>query len=246
MIPRIAVVPTHDRPAELRRLLDALAPQCHAVFVIDNASTPPVSLPRSWPLTPDRGWLPVDIDAALQLGGGPSMRVHVIRDEEQPPNLYRLWNVGLEAAADYVRGGDVTGYDVAILNDDADVPPGWWNAVSGPLRAHSTAVVGCTGAYEPVSGPQLRTAPDNDLYGRMTPWAWVAKGEAGQRADERFRWWWGDTDWDWRARALGGVLTVPGPVVRNTGANTSTVGALAEQAGRDRATFIELHGRAPW
>lgn len=228
-IPRVAIVPTHNRPAELARLLDSLSTQCHVVVIIDNASTPPVDLP-DW--HPNRDVL--------------GMRQLVVRDEEQPPNLYRLWNVGLHVAAEYVRGGDTDAYDVAIFNDDTDVPPGWWDAVSGPLRAHPTAVVGCTGAYDPVPRPQLRDAPDRDLMGRMTPWAWIAKGEVGQRADERFRWWWGDTDWDWRARALGGVLTVPGPVARNTLANSSTVGALAEQAGRDRETFIELHGSAPW
>ena len=238
MIPRVAVVPTHDRPVELARLLDALAPQCHAVVVIDNASTPPVDLPERWPA---QG---MEDDAAP--GTHLRMRVLIIRDEEQPPNLYRLWNVGLTVAHEYVRGGDYTGHDVAIFNDDAVVPPGWWDVVSGALRAHPTAAVACTPAYAPIPAPVLKTAPDGDLFGRMTPWAFVARGELGQRADERFGWWFGDTSWDWQARKLGGVLTVPGPIVANTGANSSTVGALAEQAGRDRQTFIEVYGSVPW
>lgn len=238
MIPRLAVVPTHNRPAELARLLDALAPQCHKIFVIDNASDPPVDLPERW-----RAQGREEIDGP---GTYMRMRVEVIRDEEQPPNLSRLWNVGLDAAHDYVRGGDYVGHDVGVFNDDADVPPGWWDIVSAGLRGHPTAAVACTPVYEQIRAPVLKTRPDGDLYGRMTPWAFVARGELGQRADERMKWWFSDTDWDFRARQAGGVLTVPGPIVVNTGANSSTFGALAEQAGRDRRTFIEIHGSAPW
>ncbi len=233
-IPRIAVICTHNRPVELARLLDSLATQCHAVFVVDNASTPPVNLPR-------KHWGPGGPDAE-HVG----MRQIVIRDEEQPPNLARLWNIGLDAAAEYVRGGDYIGHDVGVFNDDADVPAGWWDIVSGALRAHPTAVVCCTPAYAPIAAPVLKTKPDNDLWGRMTPWAFVARGELGLRGDERLRWWYGDTMLDWDARKAGGVLTVPGPIVVNTGANSSTVGVLAEQAGRDRQTFKEINGWLPW
>jgi len=238
-LPRVAVVPTHNRPVELARLLDAIAPQCHAVFVIDNASTPPVELPERWPA---QGREDPAAPGTFLLG----VRVFVIRDEEQPPNLSRLWNVGLNAAREYVRGGDYAGHDVAVFNDDADVPAGWWNVVSGALRGHPTAAVACTPAYARIPGPVLKTEPDSDLWSRMTPWAFVARGELDQRADERLRWWWGDTSWDFTARKLGGVLTVPGPIVANTGANSSTVGALAEQAGRDRETFREVWGFNPW
>lgn len=217
-IPRVAVVPTHSRPAELLRLLGSLASQCDVVFVIDNASTPPV----------------VSYDE----------NVRIIRDEEQPPNLSRLWNVGLERAANMWL--DVSMYDVGVFNDDANVPAGWWDTVSDALRAHPTAAVACTPAYAPIHEPILKTRPDGDLYARMTPWAFVTRGELGMRSDERMRWWWFDTDWDFRARQSGGVLTVPGPIVTNTGANSSTVGPLAEQAGRDRRTFAEIWGSNPW
>lgn len=243
MIPRLAVVPTHNRPAELARLLEAISPQCDAVFVVDNASTPPV--PECW-----RGGPVPMLRGRRDPETGMFFRPHitVIRDEEQPPNLSRLWNVGLDAAQKLAWADAVEPepYDVAIFNDDADVPPGWWDIVSGALRAHPTAAVACTPAYAPIPAPVLKTRPDNDLHSRMTPWAFVTRGEAGMRSDERMRWWWFDTDWDFRARQAGGVLTVPGPIVTNTGANSSTVGALAEQAGRDRETFREIWGHNPW
>lgn len=239
-IPRIGVVATHNRPAELARLLDAIAPQCHAVFVVDNASTPPVELP---PVRRD-GLL--DPDTGLQL----SCWLKVIRDEEQPPNLSRLWNVGLDAARDYVRGGDYIGHDVAVLNDDAVPPPGWFDAVAGAMREE--------GADAASSDPFDRLAPGGRdyLYGagimpgvhsRLAGWAMMLRGEwEGARFDERLRWWFSDDLLSLRAREAGGLVHVGGFPVLNTLADTSTVGVLAEQAGRDRATFVEITGRQPW
>jgi hypothetical protein len=80
----------------------------------------------------------------------------------------------------------------------------------------------------------------------MCPWAFILRGEVGLRADEKFGWWWGDTDLDWQACAAGGVLLLPGPVPANTLANSTTVGALAEQAGRDGQYFTAKWGRRPW
>ena len=232
-VPRLAVIPTHTRPAELARLVEAIAPQTHYIVIIDNASNPPVPHyeVKDWPIGPS--------------GEPHSCWIKVIHDGEQPPNLSRLWNVGLQVAADFFR--DMP-YDVAIFNDDAVVPPGWWDAVSGPLRAHPTAVVGHTHTYREPTRPAVFSDSRSpmDLFGRMCPWAFVLKGESGLRSDERMRWWWFDTDFEVRARRAGGVLAVPGPQVANTGANTSTVGPLAEQAGRDRETFAEIHGSTPW
>ena len=124
MIPRVAVVATHNRPAELARLIEAIAPQCDRMIIIDNASDPPV--PRfeigEWP--------------AGRSGEPHSCWIKVIRDDEQPPNLSRLWNIGLDAArrCAWMDAVEPEAYDVAVLNDDAVPPPGWWDAVSGAMR----------------------------------------------------------------------------------------------------------------
>ena len=238
-IPRVAVVATYNRPAELARLLDAIAPQCSAVVVVDNASDPPVSLPR-------RHWGP----------GGPGVEYigmvqHVIRDEEQPPNLSRLWNVGLDFARQWAWADAVEPepYDVAVLNDDAVPPPGWWDAVSGAMRRHGAdAASSCPFDSLPLGGSQLwdRYAPIS-VTTRLAGWAMMLRGEwGGARFDERLRWWYADDLLSLRAREAGGLVHVGGYPVENTGANSSTVGVLAEQAGRDRATFIEITGRQPW
>ncbi len=51
------------------------------------------------------------------------------------------------------------------------------------------------------------------------------------------RWGFFDDDLSWRARLAGGVLSVAGPRVANSLANTTTRGPLAEQAEKDREAF---------
>jgi len=232
-IPRVAVVATHNRPAELARLLDAIRPQCDFQIVIDNASTPPAHLPYPGAIGPNTVAAPAGVALTF------------IRDEEQPPNLSRLWNVGLNQAAALMGWIGADTYDVAVLNDDAVPPPGWWDEVSRLMRAHGAAAA-CSDPYGAQVYPVLKLKPDADIMARMSGWAFMLRGEVGLRLDEDYRWWWGDTQLDWDARAAGGMLVVPGYRVENTLANTSTTGPLAEQAGLDRATFKRKNGWNPW
>jgi glycosyltransferase involved in cell wall biosynthesis len=243
---RYAVIPTHNRPDDLAALVRAIGPQCDTIIIVDNASTPAVG-----------------VEVGLI---HPSTSVAVLRDDEQPPNLSRLWNVGFDWCAEHAcnchghwYGGEHvadcplrTGYDVAVFNDDAVVPAGWYDRVATGLRGWGpevdTPAVCHTHTYgDENRAPAFRFEGDPmELMERMCPWAFVVRGELGLRADERIRWWWQDTDFELRARAAGGVLAVPGPQVINSKANSTTVGVLAEQAGRDRETFKAIHGGLPW
>lgn len=213
-VPRYAIIPTHNRPARLLALVSSLGRQCDQIIVLDNASDPPV----------DSG--------KLSAAAGPAA-VEVIRDREQPPHLSRFWNVMLDRCAPFALEKDGDEWDVAILNDDAIVPAGWYDACSNGLRAHDTAVI----AHTTPTRPELLTELGNDPHNRMTPHAFVIRGEARMRADEAMRWWWFDTDLEWRARLAGGVLSVAGPRVANSLANSTTRGSLAEQAQRDGEFF---------
>lgn len=215
-VPRYAVIATHNRPQRLLALVASLGRQCDHIVILDNASDPPVDFPR------------------LRDAAGRA-HVEVLRDPEQPPHLSRFWNVMFEWITD-MEGSRESGWgnwDVAVLNDDAIVPAGWYEACSTALRGHESAII----AHTTPTRPELLTELHNDPGNRMTPHAFVIRGEAGLRADESMRWWWFDTDLDWRARLAGGVLAVRGPRVVNSLANSTTRGALAEQAEKDRTTF---------
>lgn len=212
-VPRYAIIPTHNRPEQLRALVASLGTQCDVIVIVDNASTPPV----------DQAELDELVPAAVA--------VEVIRDEEQPPNLARFWNLMFDQVQRY--NSDADQWDVAVLNDDAIVPAGWYNACSTALRGHGSAVI----AHTTPTSPALLTRIHNNPNNRMTPHAFVIRGEVGLRADESMRWWYQDTDLDFQARLAGGTLSAPGPRVINAHANQTTVGPLAEQAEKDRAVF---------
>lgn len=219
---RYAIIPTRNRPTELAAIVGELHRQGATVVVVDNASDPPVD---SY-LTPDT-------------------QLVVLHDSEQPPNLSRLWNVGLDHVAKLATDTGLQQWDVAVLNDDAVIPAGWFDACTAALRSGS-AMVACSAPHGTIHTPLLKTVPDQALMTRMCPHAFVTRGEAGMRSDESMRWWWFDSDWDFRARLSGGVQLIPGYPTVNACANSSTVGVLAEQAGRDRARFAEIWGHNPW
>lgn len=228
--PSYGIVLTHNRPELLARCVAAIAPQVDVVLVIDNASDPPVrGVDHA-----DRPW---------------ADNVYVINVPDQPPNLSALWNMGFDWAQELHEASEDSDrpWDVAVLCDDAVVHPGWFRAVADGMRAHDAAAASTHGIH-PTPSPIVKTEPDSDIRNRMCSWAFVTAGEKWLRADERLRWWWGDTDYDWKARAAGGVVIVPGEVVVNERPNDFLINipGLGEQAGRDTDTFVEIHGGRPW
>jgi hypothetical protein len=218
---RFALIPTRNRHSDLINAIQDISDQVDMIYVIDNGSDPPVH--------------------EHNLGVDP-MQVVVIRDSEQPPNLSRLWNLGLDQIA---MTADRK-HKVAILNDDTRIPPGWFDTVSRAMD-QTGAAAGCSSPWDGRLAQEiLKTAPDADLANRMVGWAFILRGQSIIRANEHLRWWWGDTDMDWKARISGGMVIVPSHRVDNLYPNASTTGVLAEQAGRDRATFQQLWGWNPW
>jgi GT2 family glycosyltransferase len=225
---RVAVIPTRDRPDMLYDCVNSVIDQVDHVFIIDNASHPPADH-EQWPDTVD---------------GRP--RVMSARVDEDPPNLSRLWNLGLALADNAAWGRAATAWDIVVLNDDVMVPPGWVAALSTAMR-ETTAVL----AYPDQFGAGrriLHTEPGPvDLRTRITGYAFMLRGEAGLRLDETFAWWYGDDDLDWRARQHGGALLVPGIPVRHRApdAQTNARPELLAQAARDRQAFAAKWGRTP-
>lgn len=167
-----------------------------------------------------------------------------------PPNISKLWNAGLN----YVDDLNLTDeeYVVAVLNDDIVVPGGFVKTLATAIELHAAA-----GAYPDQHGVVKMNGRDGnvivntvahpiDMRARMCGYAFALRGSANLRADERLAWWYGDDDLDWRIRENGGNVLVGGLRVDHLSPNQTTVGVLAEQTGRDRETFIEKWGRAPW
>jgi GT2 family glycosyltransferase len=222
VVDRYCVIPTRDRPDDLRDCVAAVAPQVDKVFVVDNLSRPPV------------------------MGADHPANVRVICNQDDPPNLSRLWNLGLELAASYANGDP---YFVAVLNDDSVVPEGWLDAVVAAME-ETGAAAGCSDPSGLLAEPLVHHQPGPvDLRFRLAGFAFVLRGDLGLRADERLAWWEGDTDLDWKARQAGGVVLVPFfPVEhRHPDEQTNARPELAVQAGRDRETFRKLWGGlVPW
>lgn len=226
---RYAVIPTRNRQADLRACLDSLHGQVDHVIVIDNGSEPPLQ-GRDYKYD--------------------KMAVIIIRDSEQPPNLSRLWNVGIKATQ-RIEGweeGDNSypeeDYFIAIVNDDTIIPSGWMDTIVGEMT-HHLASAGCVSSFTHGS-PKLFKNPPTNVFDRLIGWAFVLDGWDGLLANEELRWWYGDNDLDMKARRLGGTLLIPGQPPLNRYANSTTTGILAEQAGKDRATFEGLYGPVPW
>lgn len=223
---RAAVIPTRDRHAMLADCVNSVVGQVDAVYIIDNGSVPPID-PAPW------------VQASAFVG---SAQVDL-----DPPNISTLWNCGIrlaEHAAVVMAGADE--WDIAVLNSDVVVPPGWVDGLSAAMRS-TTAVL----AYPDQFGGDTQIlhtrAEPVDLKQRITGYAFMLRGEAGLRADESMAWWFSDDCIDWEARERGGSLLVPGLAVEHRDPNGSMRDRpeLAEQAARDRETFIARWGRAP-
>ena len=242
---RFAVIITHNRPELLAQCVAAIAPQVDAVIVLDNASDPPVThnqianAVRTVPASSTRG-----------------CRMLVINEPTQPPDLPLLWRMGLGMArALYLgdhdsRGGEPRdqAYHVAMLCDDAIVPTGWFSVVAAEMT-RTGATAGCTDPFNRANYSVLKTAPDNDIMGRMPGHAYMLNASPPE-PDSSMRWWWCDTDMDFQARKMAGMVMVGSDRlgVQNERPNeyTNAKPELAEQAGRDAAAFVAKWGFRPW
>jgi hypothetical protein len=220
-----AVIPSYNRPKELRNLIGEL--HCQGVPF---------------------GNIKVIVAGEVPEGIAGYVPYFVLRDEHagwNPEHIYRHWNHGLDWAANEANGRP---HCVAILNDDVCLPDNfvpwikWIMNSIGPTIAFPNQHGRATSLLNCEPGP-------TPLTERVTGYAFVVNGQHGIRLDTDFVWWYGDDDLDWRARAdYSGTYLVQGVTVEHLYPSQSTVASaeLSAQAGRDRETFIRKHGRGPW
>lgn len=203
---RYAVVTTHARPDDFRDCLVAIKPQVDFVIVVAHGM-------------PEYVW------DALGIIGPPCQ---LLPYYAEVPNISAMWNLGLESAH-FIATHNVEhyqAYNVAVLNDDAIVPPDWFERVTNAMWAEGAAA-GC-----------VYRAEDH----RMPGYAFILDGMKGLRLDEQFQWWYGDTDLQRRAEDAGGVAFARGPDVEHRHPNQFTNGVLAEIAGQDHQRYKEKWG----
>lgn len=217
---RACVILAHNRQDMLDQCIDAIWNQVDEILVIDNASDPEMKVRDE----------------------GEHVIVHRVPD--QPPNLARLWNHGLDFFVEEYEGYP---FDVAVLCDDALVPIGWFEAVQKAMR-NNNCLIGCSNPWGSFHDPIVKRQPDKDIAHRMPGWAWIMDGTRTIRADERMQWWWLDTDLDFRARLNGGTVMISGFPVANQQPNAFTNARpdLAGRAGEDGVVFASIWNERPW
>lgn len=212
-----AVIPSCCRPACLRNLV--------------------------WSLVKD-GVYVVVVDTGYERGVVKHPHV-VVAEDKGPTNIQRWWNTGLDLVYEYQAMKSMTDeFVVAVLNDDLIIPPRFVQRLAQSIE-NSDVAAAC-----PIAGlrtPEYVVTDTRDSI-RMAGYAFALRGSLHMRADERFGWWYGDNDIDWTARQQGGVAFVGGTWdgFQHLYPDSTTTGERAEQAGRDRETFIQKWGRAPW
>lgn len=104
-------------------------------------------------------------------------------------NIQRWWNKGIEYAM--ARGARY----VAVLNDDVELADDPLNRIVSGMKNQGFVL-----GY-PYPFP-----------GWTCGYCWVLDLASDVRPDENFRWWYGDNDLNFQARAYGGVIAVPAKV----------------------------------
>jgi glycosyltransferase involved in cell wall biosynthesis len=162
-------------------------------------------------------------------------RARVVDHPER--NISALWNAGLDLIAAEHAGP----YNIAVLNNDLSVPPGFLSGLANGLRARPDHLI----AYP----DHERRLPAGicDSVGRMSGFAFMVRGEAGLRLDPQFVWWYGDDDLARQARERGQVVCVGGLHLEHLEPNHSTEAdpALQALARDDQARFEAKWGALP-
>jgi hypothetical protein len=188
------------------------------------------------------------VDEVVLVEGGPDAQMlasefPIIREPDL--NISKWWNLGLNLIEGKARDKGQVQWDVAVLNDDAIVPPGWMDAVSSAMREQKAAA-GCSGGTA-VPHQVLHQEPGPvGLITRMKGFAFVLAGEKGLRANEKLTWYFSDDHVDWMARKLGGMVMVPGLGVDHLHPNAQMTPQMQAQVAQDAADFYGYWGMRPW
>lgn len=178
------------------------------------------------------------------------IRVHpqdgwCLRDLREP-NISRWWNQGIKLVEQLMEheGDPKDTWSIAILNDDAIVPPGWFDAVATKMR-DMRAAAGCSGS--PYANAIFHThVGPVPLHTRLQGYAFILAGEKRIRANEDLSWYFSDDFIDWTARSKGGMVMIPGYNVNHLYPNGQMTPELQVANAESAAKFHAIWGVMPW
>jgi hypothetical protein len=214
MYKRYAVIPSNGREC-LYQCVEAIEEQVDQVIVVDTS----IKSPHIYMNHPKIRVL------------GVSGRI----------NISRWWNIGLNYAEGLAEEATAETWDVAILNDDAIVPYGWFKEVSDMMSYRGSAA-GCSGGHN-ITWDSPSPVP---LDMRMQGFAFIVAGQFGLRANEDLRWYFTDDYIDWESRKLGGMTMVKGYPVDHLHPNGQVTSEIQEIIAHDAEVFVSIYESRPW
>lgn len=229
---RAAVITTRDRVDAYTACVEAIAPQVDLILTVHHAP-PSEQTGTDQEVFFGHPWLfPDDVPHDL---------VSVAKYREERPNISKMWNIGLRAVhiMAWERG---LRYNVAVLNDDAVVPTGWFETITAAMCAPGWEYA--AGSMSPGVGGTVSygdPAPTN-LHHRMTGYAFILNGDALVKADEEMRWWGSDCAIDFAARERGGTVVIPDTGVQHPPNGSPLAPYQAEWWAEDQIKFREKWG----
>jgi GT2 family glycosyltransferase len=151
--------------------------------------------------------------------------------------IHEMWNEGLDAASTAADGGP---HNVAVLNNDLDVGPGFLTKLAAGLRHDDRSWLAYPD-WEDLGIDDGAAVPVSRRDGRhLSGWAFMLRGEAALRFDEQFEWWYGDTDLQFQIEEAGHQLVCVGGIRCDhleSGWSTSASSLLQARAEADRIRF---------
>ena len=209
----------------LKNLLVSLGHEPNNIVVVDTGSQPPLKHEfLSW--------------------------CHILeysRDSER--NIQKWWNAGLNYIKMMASARKQLRYDVAILNSDLELDK------SALYRLQKTLTeTNCNVAHPDHSGllelgeyiikKEKGTVPFQE---KLTGYCFMIRQPYSVKFNEDLKWWYGEDDFEWKARSLGGVARVGCEKVTNLdpGGSEREIDGIARQTGLDGQLFYNIWGAWP-
>jgi hypothetical protein len=160
----------------------------------------------------------------------------VIIEDFGSPNIQRWWNRGIEEAK--TRGASA----VAVVNDDIRLVPSTLETLKKRMWETGATIASPS---RPPTKDRLYRRPLVPYEPRIWGCLWVLNVSSGLRPDERYVWWYGDSDLDIRARRdHSGVVNVDvGYEHMYPGQGTAKSTELQAQSDVDAETFQHDYAR---